>query len=255
MASAKAISDAVLQASEIQSMKQEQRVDLFVQRDKVVRRAFSELGKLLSIIARHVAKGETVEQVLAAAGVHRSTISNAKIAKQAFDLVEIAVMSEAKYDTLTFEECRAIGKVKSTDKLKVILAAKNYRDELTSIMDNNGLTLAEHAKNVADKAALIEKAAAEMAPAPTEAAAPSATAPTEAAPSATTAQPASKTPDNVVKLSAAATGMTQQDLLTAAMSYVSGLREVLPRLTDATPVMDALRAIVEGKPAKAKKAA
>lgn len=253
MASAKAISDAVLQASEIQSMKQEQRVDLFVQRDKVMRRAFSELGKLLSIIARHVPRGETVEQVLAAAGVHRSTVSNARIASKAFDLIEAGAITEAKYDTLTFEECRAIGKVKSLDTLKTILKAKNYRQELESITDN-GCTIAEHAKNVADKAALIEKAAAEAAPTEADAPAASDEAP---APADTEADKptASKTPDNVVKLPAAATGITQQDLLTTAMSYVSGLREVLPRLTDQTPVMDALRAIVEGKTAKAKKAA
>jgi len=253
MASAKALSDAVLQASEIQSMKQEQRVDLFVQRDKVMRRAFSELGKLLSIIARHVPRGETVEQVLATAGVHRSTVSNAKIAAKAFDLIEAGAITEAKYDTLTFEECRAIGKVKSMDTLKTILKAKNYRQELESITDN-GCTIAEHTKNVADKAALIEKASAEAAPAetpaPTEADAPTETPATTEADKPT----ASTTPDNVVKLPVSS-GITQQDLLVTAMSYVSGLREVLPRLTDQTPVMDALRAIVEGKAAKAKKAA
>jgi hypothetical protein len=252
MASAKALSDAVLQASEIQSMKQEQRVDLFVQRDKVMRRAFSELGKLLSIIARHVPRGETVEQVLAAAGVHRSTVSNARIASKAFDLIEAGALTEAKYDTLTFEECRAIGKVKSMDTLKTILKAKNYRQELESISDN-GCTIAEHAKNVADKAALIGKAAAEAASEAAPAATDDAPAPAEANTEADKPTD-SKTPDNVVKLPAAS-GITQQDLLTTAMSYVSGLREVLPRLTDATPVMDALRAIVEGKPAKAKKAA
>lgn len=248
--SAKTAPTAVLQASEIQSMQQEQRIATFVSHDNVMRRAFSELGKLLSIIARHVPKGETVEQVLTAAGVHRSTISNAKIAKQAFDLVEINVITEAKYDTLTFEECRAIGKVKSMDTLKSILKAKNYREELECVIDH-GCTLAEHEQRQAEKAALIDKA---NAPSNTTTATTEAETPAESGKKSAKTAKAGKTPDNVVKLPSAA-GITQQDLMTTAMSYVSGLREVLPRLTDPTPVMDALRAIVEGKSAKAKKAA
>ena len=249
--SAKTDPTAVLQASDIQSMQQEQRIATFVSHDNVMRRAFSELGKLLTFIARNIARDTTVEKVLTEAGVHRSTISNAKLAKQAFDLVEAGAITEAKYDTLTFEECRAIGKVKSIDTLKSILASKNYRAELECVIDN-GCTLAEHKQRQADKAALVDKAnepSSETTTATTEAATPA----ESGKKSAKTAK-AGKTPDNVVKLPSA-DGITQQDLMTTAMSYVSGLREVLPRLSDPTPVMDALRSIVEGKSAKAKKAA
>lgn len=248
--SAKTAPTAVLQASEIQSMQQEQRIATFVSHDNVMRRAFSELGKLLSIIARHVPKGETVEQVLAAAGVHRSTVSNAKIAKQAFDLVEINVITEAKYDTLTFEECRAIGKIKSMDTLKSILASKNYRAELECVIDH-GCTLAEHKEREAAKAALIDKANAPASN--TTTATPEAETPAESGKKSAKTAKASKKPDNVINMPAAE-GVSQDDLKVAAMHLVERLREILPRLEDAAPVISALREIVDGK-AKAKKAA
>ena len=248
--SAKTDPTAVLQASDIQSMQQEQRIATFVSHDNVMRRAFSELGKLLTFIARNIARDTTVEKVLTEAGVHRSTISNAKLAKQAFDLVEAGAITEAKYDTLTFEECRAIGKVKSMDTLKSILKAKNYREELSSVIDN-GCTLAEHKQREADKAALIDKA---KEPTSETTTATTAETPTESGKKSGKADKAGKTPDNVVKLPAAE-GITQADLVSAAMAHVTGLREIMPRLTDPTPVMDALRSIVEGKPAKVKKAA
>ena len=251
--SAKTAQTAVLQASEIQSMQQEQRIATFVSHDNVMRRAFSELGKLLTFIARNIARDTTVEKVLAAAGVHRSTVSNAKLAKTAFDLVEAGVITESKYDTLTFEECRAIGKVKSMDTLKSILTAKNYREELSSVIDN-GCTLAEHKQREADKAALIDKA---KEPTSETTTATTAATPAESGKKSGKADKAGKAPENVVpgNFQAAAADVTQADLMAAAMSYVKGLQDVLPRLTDATPVMDALRAMVEGKPAKVKKAA
>jgi hypothetical protein len=233
---------ATLQATEIQSMKQEQRVELFVQRDNVVRRAFSELGKLMTFIARHVAKGETVEQVLTAAGVHRSTISNAKLASGAFAFVEDGTITEARYDTLTFEECRAIRKVKSMDTVRTILKAKNYREELQCFADH-GCTLAEHKQRQADKAALIDKAKAESK--------------TETA-TAKKSGKSGETPKNVVSgnFQPSAEGVTQADLLGAAQAHIKGLQDILPRLEDATPVMDALRSMVEGTGSKkAKKAA
>jgi len=241
---------ATLQATEIQSMKQEQRVELFVQRDNVVRRAFSELGKLMTFIARHVAKGETVEQVLTAAGVHRSTISNAKLASGAFAFVEDGTITEARYDTLTFEECRAIRKVKSMDTVRTILKAKNYREELECFADH-GCTLAEHKQRQADKAALIDKAKAES---KTE----TATAATTESGKAKKSGKSGETPKNVVSgnFQPSAEGVTQADLLGAAQAHIKGLQDILPRLEDATPVMDALRSMVEGTGSKkAKKAA
>lgn len=245
--SAKTAPTAVLQASEIQSMQQEQRIATFVSHDNVMRRAFSELGKLLTFIGRSIARDQKVEEVLTAAGVHRSTISNAKLAKTAFDLVEAGVITEAKYDTLTFEECRAIGKVKSTDQLKSILTAKNYREELKSVIDN-GCTLAEHKQRQADKAALIDKANAP--------ASETTTATSESGKSVEGKGKGAKTPKNVVpgNFQPAAEGVTQADLMAAAMSYVKGLQDVLPRLEDAKPVISALREMIDGK-AKAKKAA
>jgi hypothetical protein len=242
---------AVLQASEIQSMQQEQRVELFVQRDNIVRRAFSELGKLMTFIARHVAKGETVEKVLSAAGVHRSTISNARFAADAFAFVEDGTISEARYDTLTFTECRAIRKLKP-DSLRQILKAKNYREELECVADN-GCTIAEHKQREADKAALIDKA--NSAESTTETA--TAETPTESGKkSGKKASKAEATvPANVVKMPAAE-GISQADLVSAAMAHIKGLQEILPRLQDAKPVMDALRSMVEGTGSKkAKKAA
>jgi hypothetical protein len=241
---------AVLQASEIQSMQQEQRVELFVQRDNIVRRAFSELGKLMTFIARHVAKGETVEQVLTAAGVHRSTISNAKFASDAFAFVEDGTITEARYDTLTFNECRAIRKVKSMDTLRQILKAKNYREELECVADH-GCTVAEHKQREADKAALIDKAKAESTTETATAATPTESGKTEKSGKKGKAD----VPANVVKMPAAE-GISQADLIGAAMAHVKGLQEILPRLQDATPVMDALRSMVEGTGSKkAKKAA
>ena len=242
---------AVLQASEIQSMQQEQRVELFVQRDNIVRRAFSELGKLMTFIARHVAKGETVEQVLSAAGVHRSTISNAKFAADAFAFVEDGTISEARYDTLTFTECRAIRKFRSMDTLKAVLKAKNYREELECVADN-GCTIAEHKQREADKAALIDKA--NSAESTTETA--TAETPTESGKTEKSGKKGkADVPANVVKLPAAE-GISHADLVSAAMAHIKGLNEILPRLQDATPVMDALRSMVEGTGSKkAKKAA
>jgi hypothetical protein len=231
-------------------MQQEQRVELFVQRDNIVRRAFSELGKLMTFIARHVAKGETVEQVLSAAGVHRSTISNAKFAADAFAFVEDGTISEARYDTLTFTECRAIRKLKP-DSLRQILKAKNYREELECVADN-GCTIAEHKQREADKAALIDKA--NSAESTTETA--TAETPTESGKTEKSGKKGkADVPANVVKLPAAE-GISQADLVSAAMAHIKGLNEILPRLQDATPVMDALRSIVEGTGSKkAKKAA
>jgi hypothetical protein len=263
-----------LSAADINQMEQGQRIALFVERDRTVSRIFSELGKLLHVIARHVPRGEKVNDILRQSGVSKGSISNATIASKAFALVESKLFTESRYDSLTFEECRIIGKIAESkngfDTLTTIFKSKSYRDEL-ECWDDHGCSRAEYAQRQAEKQAVIDNAKAQTAQAaatpaaattetpatttpesPAEVAAP-ATPETPATPESpaptTTEAPAS----NVINI-VGQTEPTQAELDDYAMQLVAQLTEVLPKLDNPAPVIQAITDMLNGKEAKKTKA-
>ncbi len=263
--------EPIMQSSEIVAMDKKQIIATFADRDRTLRRAFSELGKLYSFLASSLKYGETVTVLLTKAGVRLGTISNASYAAEAFNLVRSEHITEAEYDRLTFNDCRAIRKCRDLGvaKLVGILKSETYSEDLASF--------AEHGMSAADYAAKQEMLAAIEAskppvasvapetPAPTETPASTDTpapvapvtteapAPTEApatpetpATTETPIAPETPAPANVTPI-LSVQGETEK--LMAAMAIVDSLEKALSDLANPAPVIERIRVMLGMKKA------
>ncbi len=161
----------VLPMDEIKKMSQKDACARFAERATVSQRAFAEMGKLHYAISASLRKGQTIYGELRKLGVKDSTISNASYASKVFDLVAGGKLTEAQYDTFTFNDCHQIVRAMSErsalrltgEDVAALVAAKpdSFDSELQSIYET-GLTVEEaaaQAKAEADRKAAEEAAA------------------------------------------------------------------------------------------------
>lgn len=155
--------------SDAAAMKQEERITRFASESRTAQAAFAAMGKLFRLIESNIKKTQTIYGVLQAAGVKRHTISNASYGAKAYDLVLADHLTEAEFDTLTYQDCVAISRVMSGSSKKRLTAAEvaaaiktgeDFAPEFNSLYED-GLTAAEKAKAEKDAKAAKEKAEAE----------------------------------------------------------------------------------------------
>jgi hypothetical protein len=148
-------------------MKQDDRLHRFKLEADAGQRAFSAMGKLFRVIEANLKKTQGIYPVLAKLGIKKGTISNASYAAKVFDLVDAGALTEAEFDTLSFNDCFQIARVKSAGSAKrigaeeiavIIRAGGDFAEEFQSLYEN-GVTAAE--KAAADKSAAEAKAKAE----------------------------------------------------------------------------------------------
>jgi len=225
----------------------------FVSRDNSIRRIFSELGKVFTAMIPQVPRGQTITAHLKDKGISQGTISNAQYASNAFALVSNGVITESRYDDLTLRECQTINKVGAEKSTAAFANRSQWRLELASL-EKFGMTLAEHAADMAAKEQ--SKATAESVAPPAESPAETETpaetpAETEAEPEVTaepTSTPAETPapPENVVALPTNADPASVQSALQdRALVILGELDSILAQAPDKTPLLELIAAMVE----------
>lgn len=170
----KAPMGAVLQMAAVLALKQPERVLRFAEESKTAQRAFSAMGKLFRVIEANLKKTESIYTVLKKAGVKKGTISNASYASKVYDLVEKGILTEAEFDTFTFNDCWQIVRVQSgsakrqlkSDELAVAIRSNpDFAEDLSALFEHGCTAEEKAAKDKAAEAArkAAEKAAAEQA--------------------------------------------------------------------------------------------
>lgn len=210
----------VLPMVDVQKMTLKEACERFAARAAASQRAFAEMGKLHFALSAVLPKGRTIYGELRKLGVKDSTISNAAYASKVWaELIATNALSEAVYDSLTFDGCRdlcrLLGKSGSTKKkleaadVAVIWqSAKDPEAEVKSLVET-GLTVVEAAQDAADKAAKAAQDVKDAAKAPAATPAPATPAgspatPTPAAVPASGSPAPTATPPPVAKPVAAA---------------------------------------------------
>ena len=224
----------------------------FVSRDNSIRRIFSELGKVFTAMIPQIpTRGQTITAYLKDKGISQGTISNAQYASNAFALVVNGVITESRYDDLTLRECQIISKYGAEKATAAFANRTQWRLELASL-DKFGMTLAEHAADMAakeqSKATATDSAASASA---TPAETPQTPAETEAEPEVTaepTSTPAETpaTPENVVAMPTNADPASVQSALQdRALVLLGELDSILAQAPDKTPLLELIAAMVE----------
>ena len=224
----------------------------FVSRDNSIRRIFSELGKVFTAMIPQVPRGQTITAYLKDKGISQGTISNAQYASNAFALVNTGVIPESRYDDLTLRECQTISKVGAEKSTAAFANRTQWRLELASL-EKYGMTLAEHAADMAakeqSKATATESVASASAETPAET--PQTPAETEAEPEVSaepTSTPAETpaTPENVVAMPTNADPASVQSALQdRALVLLGELDSILAQAPDKTPLLELIAAMVE----------
>lgn len=118
-------------------------------------RAFASMAKLFRAIEKSLAPGQAIFPLLIGAGLKKGTVSNASIAASVFDLVEAGVMTEAEFDSLTFNDCWQLKRVLSgkskrqlpaADALAMIRQNPDFAEEFASLYETGLTTLEAAAK-------------------------------------------------------------------------------------------------------------
>jgi hypothetical protein len=238
----------MLSFDQVVKMSQADRIETFANRDGIMRRAFSELGKLYSAIGVELTGKESIFSVLTAAGVRKGTISNAGYAAEAFSLVKTEHLTEQQYESLTFADCVNIRKCRTLgiDKLKGIFALEDISGELECHAEH-GIGLAAVKAKEEVKAAIAASVPVPSTPAPVVS-----TAPVETAPVAPPATPPAvvPTPENVLPFVAPVPEVEDSELekLTRAMQLCDELEKVLNTMEAPVPVIARLRVLMGQKP-------
>ena len=220
----------------------------FVSRDNSIRRIFSELGKVFTAMIPQVPRGQTITAYLKDKGVSQGTISNAQYASNAFALVSNGVITESRYDDLTLRECQTISKVGAEKSTAAFANRTQWRLELASL-EKFGMTLAEHAADMAakeqSKATATESAAPASDETPAETPSPAETTEVTATPTSTPAETPA-TPENVVAMPTNADPASVQSALQdRALVLLGELDSILSQAPDKTPLLDLIAAMVE----------
>lgn len=220
----------------------------FVSRDNSIRRIFSELGKVFTAMIPQVPRGQTITAYLKDKGVSQGTISNAQYASNAFALVSNGVIPESRYDDLTLRECQTISKVGAEKSTAAFANRTQWRLELASL-EKFGMTLAEHAADMAakeqSKATATESVAPASAETPAETPSPAETTEVTATPTSTPAETPA-TPENVVAMPTNADPASVQSALQdRALVLLGELDSILSQAPDKTPLLDLIAAMVE----------
>ncbi len=149
----------------------------FAERATVSQMAFAEMGKLHRSISDALAgdKKKTVYGELRKLGVKDGSISNASYASRVLGMLVIpAIVTEAVFDTFTFQDCLAICRVSgpkaqrqlSAEEIAVVITENltDFAPEL-NCYNEHGISLEEKATAVAAEAARVEaeRVAAEQA--------------------------------------------------------------------------------------------
>ena len=160
----KSVASLVIKMAAVLAMKQPERVNAFAAESAVAQRAFAATGKYYrGIEANLTKKDKGIFPLLLAAGVKKGNISNASYAAKVFDLVEKGILTEADYDSFTFQDCVAIVRAQSklskrqltTAEIAVaIKASPDFAVDLDALYEH-GCTAAE--KAVKDKAAEADR--------------------------------------------------------------------------------------------------
>lgn len=118
-------------------------------------RAFASMAKLFRAIEKSLAPGQAIFPLLIGAGLKKGTVSNASIAASVFDLVDAGVMTEAEFDSLTFNDCWQLKRVLSgkskrqlpaADALAMIRQNPDFAEEFASLYETGLTTLEAAAK-------------------------------------------------------------------------------------------------------------
>jgi hypothetical protein len=223
----------------------------FTSRENSLRRIFSELGKVFTAMIPQIpTRGQTITAYLKDKGISQGTISNAQYASNAFALVVNGVITESRYDSLTLRECQTISKVGAEKSTAAFANRTQWRLELASL-EKYGMTLAEHAADMAAKEQSKATESSAPAPAETPAETPTTPAETEAEPEVTatpTSTPAETpaTPENVVAMPTNADPASVQSALQdRALVLLGELDSILAQAADKTPILDLIAAMVE----------
>jgi hypothetical protein len=223
----------------------------FTNRENSLRRIFSELGKVFTAMIPQVPRGQTITAYLKEKGISQGTISNSQYASNAFALVVNGVIPESRYDDLTLRECQTISKVGAEKATAAFANRTKWRLELASL-EKFGMTLAEHAADMAakDQSKAAEPVASAAAETPAET--PDETpAETEAEPEVTatpTSTPAETpaAPENVVAMPTNADPASVQSALQdRALVLLGELDSILAQAPDKAPLLELIAAMVE----------
>ena len=158
-----------LSFAEAVALPQSDRIERFLIESLSAQRAFSAMGKLYRIIEKNLESGQSIFRLLQDAGIKKGTISNASYAAKVYDLVEQGHITEAEYDSLSFNDCWQICRVQSkTSKRQltpaevaaVIRNASDFADDLAAFYET-GMTAEEKTEAEAKIKALKEAAEAE----------------------------------------------------------------------------------------------
>jgi len=159
---------AALTYAEVTALSQSARVERFAVEAMASQRAFSAMGKLFRAIESALSKKDKgIYPLLIGAGIKKGTVSNASYAAKVFDLVDRDLLTEAEFDSLSFNDCFQIVRVQgpmSKRKLtadEVVAAVRSgthFAEDLSSLFEH-GVTAKE--KEAADKAAEKAKKAAD----------------------------------------------------------------------------------------------
>jgi len=165
----------VLLMADIRAMTQPARINRFGECATVSQRAFAEMGKLRRAIESDLKAGQDFTNTMRKIGIRDGTISNSSYAAKVFDLVEQGHLTEAQFDTFSFQDCVSIVRVMSANsrqrlagpEIAVVLASEpdNFDREFQCIYEN-GVCLAEKATADAKAAELAAKEKPTPAPAP-----------------------------------------------------------------------------------------
>jgi hypothetical protein len=219
----------------------------FTNRENSLRRIFSELGKVFTAMIPQVPRGQTITAYLKEKGISQGTISNSQYASNAFALVVNGVITESRYDDLTLRECQTISKIGAEKATAAFANRTKWRLELASL-EKFGMTLAEHAADIAAKEQSKATESSASAETPSETPTP---AETEAEPEVTatpTSTPAETpaTPENVVAMPTNADPASVQSALQdRALVLLGELDSILSQAPDKTPLLDLITAMVE----------
>lgn len=216
----------------------------FTSRDNSIRRIFSELGKVFTAMIPQVPRGQTITAYLKDKGISQGTISNAQYASNAFALVVNGVITESRYDDLTLRECQTISKIGAEKATQAFANRTQWRLELASL-EKYGMTLAEHAADMAAKEQSKATATESVASTPAESPATDTNTEVSAEPSSTPAETPA-TPENVVAMTTDADPASVQSALQdRALVLLSELDSILGQAPDKAPLLELIAAMVE----------
>lgn len=216
----------------------------FTSRDNSIRRIFSELGKVFTAMIPQVPRGQTITAYLKDKGISQGTISNAQYASNAFALVVNGVITESRYDDLTLRECQTISKIGAEKATQAFANRTQWRLELASL-EKYGMTLAEHAADMAAKEQSKATATESVASTPAESPATDTNTEVSAEPTSTPAETPA-TPENVVTMTTEADPASVQSALQdRALVLLSELDSILGQAPDKAPLLELIAAMVE----------